>query len=115
MCLLQSHLRSQTDPIPETLRSLEYRTIEKVQKPSNTEYYSTVAGNTTTIVFRCSMGKALVIKDFVIQIAHSKFLFPRKFSLSYVTLVTTVLTLLLPEKFRTVLILYRNIFELIFT
>jgi hypothetical protein len=39
------------------------------------------------------MGKALVIKDLAIQIAHSKFLFRRTLSLSYVTSVTTVLML----------------------
>jgi hypothetical protein len=108
----QSHLRPETDRIPETLCSLEQRMIEKFQHPNNTEYYPTVAGNTMMTMFRCSMGKALVIKDFVNQIAHSRFLFPRKLSLSYVTLVTAVLTLLLPEKIWTLLFLYWNIFQI---
>jgi hypothetical protein len=33
------HPRTETDPVPETLCSLEYRTVDKVQKPSNPECY----------------------------------------------------------------------------
>jgi hypothetical protein len=35
-----SHLRTETDPVSETLCSLEYRTMDNVQKPSNSEYYT---------------------------------------------------------------------------
>jgi hypothetical protein len=32
MCLPTSHLMTETDPVSETLCSLEYRTMDKVQK-----------------------------------------------------------------------------------
>jgi hypothetical protein len=34
------HVRTETDPISETLCSLEYRTMEKVQKPTNLKFTS---------------------------------------------------------------------------
>jgi hypothetical protein len=34
------HLRKETDPVSETLCSLEYRTVDKVQKPSNPECHT---------------------------------------------------------------------------
>jgi hypothetical protein len=37
---LTPHLRTETYPVSETLCSLEYWTIGKVQKPSNTECYT---------------------------------------------------------------------------
>jgi hypothetical protein len=36
-CLPPPHLSTKTDPVSETLCSLEYRTMGKVQKPSNPE------------------------------------------------------------------------------
>jgi hypothetical protein len=40
-CLLPHlHLRTDTDPVSETSCSLEYRTMEKVQKPSNSVRYT---------------------------------------------------------------------------
>jgi hypothetical protein len=38
MCLSPHHLRTETEPVSETLfslRSLEYRMIDKIQKPIN--------------------------------------------------------------------------------
>jgi aminoglycoside phosphotransferase family enzyme len=40
-CLLSSHLKTETDPVSETLCSsvcLEYRTMDKVKKPNSPEY-----------------------------------------------------------------------------
>jgi hypothetical protein len=40
-CLLPHlHLRTETDPVSETSCSLEYQTMEKVQKPSNSVCYA---------------------------------------------------------------------------
>jgi hypothetical protein len=39
-CLLSPHLQTETDPVSETLCSsvfLEYRTMDKVQKPNSPE------------------------------------------------------------------------------
>jgi hypothetical protein len=38
--LTLDHLRTGTDPVSETLCSLEYRTMDNVQKPSNSEFVS---------------------------------------------------------------------------
>jgi hypothetical protein len=40
MCLPPPHLRTETDPIYETLCSIEYRTMDKVQKLSNPKCYT---------------------------------------------------------------------------
>jgi hypothetical protein len=39
-CLLPYHLRTETDPVSETSYSLEYQTMDKVQKPSNSVWYT---------------------------------------------------------------------------
>jgi hypothetical protein len=38
MCLLPPNMRTETDQVSETFCSLEYRTMTKVQKPSNPEW-----------------------------------------------------------------------------
>jgi hypothetical protein len=42
MCLSSPHLKTETDPLSETLfsRHLEYRTMDEVHKPSYSEYYT---------------------------------------------------------------------------
>jgi hypothetical protein len=60
-------------------------------------YYHIVTG---TVI--AEWGRGLLI----IHIVHSKFQFPSKVFLAYVTFVATVLILLLPEHFRMALVHY---------
>jgi hypothetical protein len=41
------HLRTEEDPVSETLYSLEYRTKGDVQKPSTPEWYAPSSENVT--------------------------------------------------------------------
>jgi hypothetical protein len=56
-CLPSPHLRTETDPISETLCSLEYRMMENVQKPSNPEDKKSV--HHTLCEVRINKGKNL--------------------------------------------------------
>jgi hypothetical protein len=48
-------------------------------------------------------------RQVVIRIVHSKLQLPSKMSLAYITSVTTVLTLLLPEHLRMAPVRYRSV------
>jgi hypothetical protein len=52
-CLPPPHLRTETDPVSETLCFSEYRTMDIVQKPGNSECY-TPSSEPFSILYRKS-------------------------------------------------------------
>jgi hypothetical protein len=49
MCLPPPHLRIETEPVSETLCSLEYRMMDKVQKSSNPQFNVRITYNNQTV------------------------------------------------------------------